>query len=82
MPIAGFVGNASRSVIVSVDYRLAPVHPFPAPLDDAVTATRWVASHLAELNVPTTTPIILAGDSAGGHLVLVIPITHETKKGG
>jgi acetyl esterase/lipase len=51
-------------VIVSVDYRLAPEHPFPAAHDDAVAALRWVRSNAQELEIDTGR-ILLAGESAG-----------------
>lgn len=56
-------------VIVSVDYRLAPKHPYPAPLDDCVEAYEWVLKNGAILN---TTPnrAITFGTSAGGNLAL------------
>jgi acetyl esterase/lipase len=50
---------------LAVDYRLAPEHPFPAPLDDCVTAYRWL---LKQGYKPQQ--IVIAGDSAGGHLTL------------
>ena len=52
--------------IVSVDYRLAPEHVFPAALDDAYAATRWVALHAAELHCDAR-QLMVAGDSAGGN---------------
>lgn len=56
-------------VIVSVGYRLAPQHPYPAPFDDCVAAYEWALNHTKELN---TTPgkAFTFGTSAGGNLAL------------
>jgi acetyl esterase/lipase len=59
--------DAFGCVIVSVEYRLAPEHPYPAPLEDCYTALKWVAAHADELGVDAGT-IVVAGQSAGGGL--------------
>jgi acetyl esterase len=67
------LANGCRAVVVSVDYRLAPEHPFPAAVDDALAAARWVADHLDELGGDGR--LAVAGDSAGGNLSAVVAQT-------
>ncbi|HVF93104.1 MAG TPA: alpha/beta hydrolase [Sphingomonas sp.] len=57
--------------VISVDYRLAPEHVWPAAPDDCEAATRWVAGSPAELG-RVVTSLVLCGDSAGGNLAIVV----------
>lgn len=56
---------ATSTVVVSVEYRLAPEHPDPAPVDDCYAALLWTADHAEELGIDPTA-LVLAGGSAGG----------------
>ncbi len=74
------LANGIGAVVVSVDYRLAPEFPFPAAVDDAWTATEWVAAHIDELGGDPT-QLVVAGDSAGGNLAAVVAMMARDRGG-
>ena len=67
------LSNMAGICVVALDYRLAPEHPFPAALHDAVAALKWVAAHADEIRIDTHV-LAVGGDSAGGNLAAVLAL--------
>jgi len=74
------LANRTGAAILSVDYRLAPEHPFPTGLEDCYAALVWAAEHQAELTVQKR-PLLVGGDSAGGNLAAAIALAARDRQG-
>jgi acetyl esterase/lipase len=72
-PTCRFLAERSGVRVLSVEYRLAPEHPFPAAYDDAVAAYRWVVDHATELGGDPSR-LAVGGDSAGGNLAAEVAL--------
>ncbi len=70
-PIAKHIAEGAGAIVVSVDYRLAPEHPFPVPYDECWAALQWVVAHAVELDGDAARVAVM-GDSAGGNLSAVL----------
>ena len=73
------LAQEGEMIVMSVDYRIAPEHRFPAAVEDAVTATKWVAANAKGLGIDASR-LVVGGDSAGGNLAAVVSL-HARENG-
>ena len=74
------LADEGQLIVISVDYRLAPEHKFPAAVDDAITATKWIADNARQLGIDAAR-LTVGGDSAGGNLAAVVAISARDGNG-
>jgi acetyl esterase len=77
---AARVAEHSGAVVISVGYRLAPEHPFPAALDDVHAVLTWAAGHAVELGIDPNR-IAVGGHSAGGNLAAAVALRARDEQG-
>ena len=74
------LADEGELIVISVDYRLAPEHKFPAAVDDAITAAKWIADNAAKFGIDASR-LMVGGDSAGGNLAAVVAISARDGNG-
>ena len=74
------LADEGELMVVSVDYRLAPEHKFPAAVDDAIASTKWTAENARQLGIDAAR-LMVGGDSAGGNLAAVVAISARDGNG-
>jgi acetyl esterase len=74
------LADEGELIVISVDYRLAPEHKFPAAIDDAIDATKWIAANATSLGIDASR-LMVGGDSAGGNLAAVVAISARDGNG-
>lgn len=70
------LAREASCIVCSVDYGLAPEHPFPEPVEDAYSAVEWIRNHAVSLGADPNR-IGVGGDSAGGNLAAVVSLIHR-----
>ena len=71
--VARELAHCAQAPVVSVEYRLAPEHPYPAGLDDCEAVTRWALAHAAQLGA-SADRVVVAGESAGGNMAAAVSL--------
>jgi acetyl esterase len=79
-PMARRLAAASGCALLSINYRMAPEHPFPEPVEDCYTALVWADRHRRNL-CGGAAPLVIAGDSAGGNLAAVVALKARDQRG-
>jgi acetyl esterase len=74
------LAHEGELIVISVDYRLAPEHKFPAAVDDAIVATKWIADNAKQLGIDAGR-LMVGGDSAGGNLAAVVALAARDGNG-
>jgi acetyl esterase len=74
------LADEGQLIVISVDYRLAPEHKFPAAVDDAIDATKWIADNSKQFGIDASR-LTVGGDSAGGNLAAVVAIAARDGNG-
>ena len=74
------LADEGELMVVSVDYRLAPEHKFPAAVDDAIASTKWIAENAKQFGIDASR-LMVGGDSAGGNLAAVVAISARDGNG-
>ena len=74
------LAHEGELIVISVDYRLAPEHKFPAAVDDAIASTKWIAANARQLGIDASR-LTVGGDSAGGNLAAVVSLAARDGNG-
>lgn len=79
-PVALHAVQSSGAVVLSIDYRMAPEHPFPVPTQDSWDALKWAASNASSLGADASKGFIIGGTSAGANITCVL--SHQARDEG
>ncbi|MDE2329837.1 MAG: alpha/beta hydrolase [Bradyrhizobium sp.] len=74
------LAHEGELIVISVDYRRAPEHKFPAAVEDAIVATKWIARNAGQLGIDASR-LAVGGDSAGGNLAAVVSLAARDGNG-